>query len=78
VLLTGFYCVIVKGGVLALGNQWEAILRRTTDRNMVKEMDKWIIDSPGLCFGFLIRDLAQKLHNLHAAFLHCAEPHREI
>jgi hypothetical protein len=37
--------------VLALGNQWETTLRRTTNRNMVKDTDKQTIDSLGLCFG---------------------------
>jgi hypothetical protein len=41
-------------GVLALGNQWELMLRRTTDRNMVKEVDKQTIDSLVWCFGFVI------------------------
>jgi hypothetical protein len=45
-------------GVLALGNQWEAMLRRTTDGNMIKEMDKRTVDSLGLCFGFVIVVLA--------------------
>ncbi|KAJ7359806.1 hypothetical protein DFH08DRAFT_801569 [Mycena albidolilacea] len=43
---------VEEHGVLAFGNQWEAILRRTTDGNMVKETDKQTIDSLGLCFGF--------------------------
>jgi hypothetical protein len=37
--------------VLAVGNQWEATLGRTTDRNTVKEADKRTFDSLGLCSG---------------------------
>jgi hypothetical protein len=48
--------VIVHSG--ELGNQWEVTLERTTNGNMVKEVDKRAIDSLGCVLGFVIVVLA--------------------